>query len=234
MKKVRHLLFITVLMLSLTITAGAEGKIYANKNANLRTGPGIDYNDYTSVKAGTAMHYTGKKVKDDRGVYWYKITYKKKTLYISSKVSSQVSKPSTTAKNKVTTTADVNLRKGPGKKYKSYIVVQKGTTLKYLGKTKKDNRKVKWYKVSYYGKSLWVSSRYAVRGSVKSAKLVTTGDVNLRYGASLDSGVYGSVKKGTVLTYLNQSNTDDRGIKWYKVSYKSKKLWVSSAYTKFK
>ena len=35
-----------------------------------------------------------------------------------------------------------------------------GETAKYLGETKKDERGVAWYKVSFNGKTGWVSSKY--------------------------------------------------------------------------
>ena len=38
--------------------------------------------------------------------------------------------------------------------------MKKGQTASYLGSTKKDARGVAWYKVSFNGRTGWVSSRY--------------------------------------------------------------------------
>lgn len=139
------------------------------------------------------------------------------------------------AAKKVVATEDANLRKGPGKKYKVVTSVSEGTSLPYLNKSKKDSRGVRWYKVSYKKKKVWISSLCSVlkKGSY-SRKVVTTGNVYLRWGPGLDYNEYVAVKKGKSLTYLNKGNYDDRGVLWYKVSYNGYGLWVSSRYSKLK
>ena len=62
------------------------------------------------------------------------------------------------------TTGQVNMRKGPGLKYATIMTIGKGKTLTYTGTSKKDSRGVTWYKVSFNGKTGWVSSRYAKLG----------------------------------------------------------------------
>jgi uncharacterized protein YgiM (DUF1202 family) len=102
--------------------------------------------------------------------------------------------------------------------------------MKYLGKTKKDSRGVKWYKISYYGKSLWVSSKASVRKNSKTSRkvYVIEEEVNLRKGPGLKYKEVATVSEGTVLKYLDKSSKDSRGIRWYKISYNGKKLWISS------
>ena len=229
LKRTLSLLAILVGLLAITLTAQGASKIYVNMNSNLRKGPGKDFDVVTTVKAGTTLTFLGDMEEDDRGVTWYCVSYKGKELWISSKCGTRVSKPVTSAKKRVITTADCNLRKGPGLNYKIYTSVQEGSAFKYLGKTKKDSRGVKWYKISYYGKSLWVSSRNSYRKNVSSSKYVyTLEECNLRKGPGLDYAIYTSVYEGTVLKYLGKTSKDDRGKKWYKVSYKNKSLWVSS------
>ena len=65
------------------------------------------------------------------------------------------------AAGKIKTTGDVNIRKGPGLDYKTVGSISSGSTAKYLFETKKDERGVKWYKVSYNGKTGWISSKYS-------------------------------------------------------------------------
>ena len=147
------------------------------------------------------------------------------------------------AASKVTATGSVNLRSGPGLDYGKLGSVSKGTTLKYLGESHKDGRGVTWYKVSYNGNAAWISSRYSKKSgsgsssgsssSGNSSNTVTaTGSVNLRSGPGLDYGKLGSVSEGTTLKYLGETSTDDRGVKWYKVSFNGNAAWISSRYSR--
>lgn len=61
----------------------------------------------------------------------------------------------------VYTTANVNLREGPGLKYAKIGALQSGTGLEYLGRVSADDRGVNWYQVRYYGEAVWISSAYA-------------------------------------------------------------------------
>ena len=137
------------------------------------------------------------------------------------------------AGKKVQTSRDVNLRKGPGLNYAVTTSVKKGTVMNYMGTTKADSRGVNWFKVSYKNKTNWVSSRYASFTQTKTRQVKATAEVNLRQGPGLNYKASASVKKGTKLTYLNQSKTDSRGVNWHKVSYKGKALWISSRYAVF-
>ena len=59
------------------------------------------------------------------------------------------------------TTGNLNMRKGPGKKYKVIKTIPKGKNVTYKGK------KGTWYKVSYSGKTGYVSKSYLSSGSIK-------------------------------------------------------------------
>ena len=61
---------------------------------------------------------------------------------------------------------------------------------------------------------------------------VTKGSVNLRTGPGLKYAKVGTVHKGDKLTYLGQTRTDSRGVKWYKVSRNGKARWISSRMSK--
>jgi len=175
MKKFVSALLIVALVLALAVPALAADKVYATGSANIRKGPGLDYSKIGAVKKGASLTYKGKTSTDDRGVKWYKVSYKGKTGWISSKYasfkksSSSSNKPKTSSKNKVTATGSVNLRKGPGLKYDIIASVDKGATLKYLGDSKKDSRGVRWYKVSYDGKTAWISSKYSKKSGSSSS-----------------------------------------------------------------
>ncbi|MGX9132847.1 3D domain-containing protein [Rummeliibacillus sp. JY-2-4R] len=74
----------------------------------------------------------------------------------SGKEITQVSQPRT-----YHTTANLNLRKGPGTKYGVKITIPRGKNVTYKGK------KGNWYKVSYKGKIGYVSKTYLRSGSIK-------------------------------------------------------------------
>ena len=128
---------------------------------NVRKGPGLDYATVGGVSEGKVLKYD-KTAKDERGVTWYHITGGK-TGWVSSKYTTQVdsSSSSSTSGDKVKATGDVNLRKGPGLDYSTVTAMKSGSTAKFLYETKKDERGVKWFKVSFNGKTGWVSSKYA-------------------------------------------------------------------------
>ena len=150
-------MLVSVFMFSLTLTAHAATKtVKTSADVNLRKGPGTNYAVTTSVSKGTTLPYQGVTKADSRGVNWFKVSYKNKTAWVSSRYAAF-----TTASKSVKTTGQVYLRKGPGLGYASKVAVDNGTTLTYLNKSKKDDRGVTWYNVSYKGASLWVSGKYA-------------------------------------------------------------------------
>jgi N-acetylmuramoyl-L-alanine amidase len=157
MKKSYAFLLIALMFLFIPVTGRAGSTIYTTGDVNLRTGPGLDYSVYTSVKKGTTMEYLNEYAYDNRDVKWYKVYYNDCTLWVSSRFST-FSTPS----SKVVTTGEVNLRWGPGKDYDIYGSVGKGKSMPYAGSSCYDYRGVKWYKVYYNGNDLWVSSRYSV------------------------------------------------------------------------
>ena len=67
---------------------------------------------------------------------------------------------------------------------------------------------------------------YGLTGDLVKA----TGNVNVRDTANTAGKSRGTLKKGETAEFLGESMTDDRGVKWYKVMYKSQYGWVSSKY----
>ena len=65
------------------------------------------------------------------------------------------------SKQKVKATGDVYVRKGPDRDYAEIGLLYTGDKAPYLGDRKKDYRGVTWFKVSYKGKTGWVSSKYS-------------------------------------------------------------------------
>ncbi len=157
-RKILAALLVAALCLSM-VAALAGGTIKTTGSVNMRKGAGLGYKKIRSISKGVTLNYD-KTEKDGRGVKWYRVTYKGKTGWVSSKYAKEGSSGGSTSGSKVKTTASVHLRSGPGRGYKSLCTIGSGKTLTY-DKTKKDDRGVKWYHVTYKGKTGWVSSKYA-------------------------------------------------------------------------
>ena len=153
MKMAVALVLVTALCLS-ALTALAGGIVKTTGSVNLRKGAGLGYKIIRSIGKGVKLDYDKTK-KDGRGVLWYRVTYKGKTGWVSSKYAKEA-----TASGKVKTTGNVHLRAGAGLGYKSLRIIATGKTMSY-DKTKKDGRGVLWYRVTYKGTTGWVSSKYA-------------------------------------------------------------------------
>ena len=63
------------------------------------------------------------------------------------------------------------------------------------------------------------------------AEVRTTGSVWLRSGPGLDYETIDTVGEGRELVYLGESETDDRGVAWYKVSVGEGTGWISSKFS---
>ncbi|MBQ8111068.1 MAG: SH3 domain-containing protein [Clostridia bacterium] len=155
-KKFLAALLIAAFCLSM-VGALADGVVRTTGNLNLRKGPGLGYKSIRTIGEGVTLEYD-KSEKDERGVRWYRVTYKGRTGWVSSKYAREGS--SGGSGSKVKTTGSVHMRTGAGLDYKSLRTIGKGVTLSY-DETRKDDRGVVWYHVSYKGKSGWVSSKYA-------------------------------------------------------------------------
>ena len=156
----RMIAALLIAVMCLTGAALAAGKIKTTGDVNIRKGPGLDYATSGNVGSGKVFEYDKTSV-DERGVKWYHVTGTR-TGWISSKYAKTVDSSTATSNgDKVKATGDVNIRKGPGLDYKTVGSISSGSTAKYLFETKKDERGVKWYKVSYNGKTGWISSKYS-------------------------------------------------------------------------
>lgn len=224
---IRALALLLAALILLSAAALAEDQVKTTGSVHLRKGPGLDYRSICTVASGVKLVYD-RTEKDDRGVTWYRVTYDGRRGWISGMYAKE---GSSSEGEKVTTTANVHLRSGAGTDYASRTVIDAGTTLT-CDRTSLDDNNVAWYHVSYRGKTGWICARYAKRGSDPvGGQITTTGDVHLRSGAGLDYASRTTIGSGTTLTY-DQTSRDERGVVWYRVTYKGKKGWVSSMYTR--
>ncbi len=231
-----------------------------NDDLNIRTGPSTKYKIYKTVSKGDKLTVTGETVYNNQK--WYRVTIGSGIYYCSAgyveltnapvvnpepdpeptpdpeEEENSDSKPPTTTvleTGKGVTTEALNIRTGPSTKYSIYKTVTKGTKLNITGS--KMTGKDKWYKISYSGRTLYVSAPYVkftpdtiVTDTVKGVGTTTTG-LNLRTGPSTGNSIYTSVAKGTKLTIVGSKTTN--GDKWYMLSYKGKSLYASGKYIEF-
>ena len=245
MKKIRFISMAVLVALLMSIlssfafAAGTDMELKTTASVNLRKGPGTGYAKIIAVTKNREFEYTGVSKYDSRGVVWHKIEYKTGYAWVSSAYSDVYDGSTKLSDSKyVTTTASVNLRKGPGTGYGKLSTASKNTKLFYLGESKKDSAGTTWYKVSCSKGEAWVSGKYAklntASGSSSSSAsyVKTTASVNLRKGPGLDYAKVVAYSKDKKLTYMGESSKDSRGVVWYKVSDGKNTGWVSSKYAK--
>ena len=230
-------------------------------SVNVRSGPGTGYSIKAALSKGTIVQCTGKASKDTGGNTWYQIKRNGTTGWVSAGYAKKSSAPGSSysgpeenmsGKSVVITGDSVNVRSKPNLSGSNMGIITKGTKLSFKGKKSVDSRGVAWYKVSYNGKTGWVSSKFSkVSGSSSSSgssggsssssgkKVVSTGQVTIRSSANKNSSAVGYMASGKTAKYLGKKKTDSRGVVWYYVYYDASnaapvKGWVSSKFTKLK
>ncbi|MEL7602966.1 MAG: SH3 domain-containing protein, partial [Bacillota bacterium] len=158
---------------------------------------------------------------------WTKISYNGKTAYVSTQYLKDVLPSETASASYVQATANVNVRSGPGTSYSKLGQLTKGQTVQKLGTSGS------WTKISYNGKTAYVSSQYlkaigsSSSGSTTAATYVeATANVNVRSGPGTSYSKLGQLYKGTIVPKLGTSGS------WTKIIYNSQTAYVSSQYLK--
>ncbi|MBQ8088087.1 MAG: SH3 domain-containing protein [Clostridia bacterium] len=149
-------------------------------DTNVRTGPGTSYASLGSVNKGSTLPAAGGTSYDSRGVLWYSVSFSGKTGWVSSTYGSPTSSAGTatyggggtggsgtaggsyyTSGSTVRATGSANVRSGPSLDYSVLTTMHEGDTASYLGSSSTDSRGVTWYKISFNGKTGWISSTYS-------------------------------------------------------------------------
>jgi len=248
----RFLAVIIALMMLLTIfavqsLAGIHMVYAAGETAtvtasalNVRSGAGTNYKVLGTLKKGKSFTVTGS-AKDKSGVTWYKFKYSSKTGYVSSKYVN-IKQPTVTSVSnlKGTVKADGGLyvRKGAGTSYASLGKLANGKTFTITGKVK-DTKGTWWYRLTFSGKTGYVSSAYVktsstspsvtavsnLKGTVKSSNGLT-----VRKGPGTNYGKLGALSNGKTITLTGKAK-DSKGVWWYQYQYSSsQKGYVCGTY----
>ncbi|GAA1858390.1 hypothetical protein GCM10009715_02380 [Paeniglutamicibacter psychrophenolicus] len=141
---------------SVTVAAALPASVRTTANLNLRTGPSTGYRILVTIPKGTTV-----KVLSRASNGWYKVSYAGRTGWVSNYYVTAVGSSSPGAlPASVRTTANLNLRTGPSTAYRILLTIPRGTSVKVLSRASNG-----WYKVSYAGRTGWVSNSYVTTGS---------------------------------------------------------------------
>ena len=195
------------------------GKI-TGSDVRMRKGAGTSYSIIGTYDKGTKMTVTGANGN------WYAVKYNGKTGYVSgdymtlsaTSKSGSTGSSSTSSTTKYTgkiTGSDVRMRKGAGTSYSIVGTYAKGTKMTITGS------KNGWYKVSYNGKTGYVSGDYmrlvptTTYSSTKNGTVKDNGS-NLRMGPSTSFGVVKTINSGAKATITGMYGS------WYEITVNGK------------
>lgn len=219
---------------------GETGKINAS-DVNVRSGAGTNYSIIGTMNKGDTFTITGTK-NDKSGTKWYKLNYKSKTGYVISKYVDIVKFTVTSVSNlkgTVNSSDGINVRKGPGTGYSSLGTMKNGKTFTITGKVK-DSKGVWWYRLTFNGKTGYVSSKYVKTKSTAPAvtavsntkgTVTSSSGLNVRSGAGTSYTKLGFLAKGKTFTITGKTK-DSSGSLWYRLNYNSKTGYVKASYVK--
>ena len=202
---------------------------------SVRTGAGENYSSVGDMKIGTKVVMIGKTNN------FYKIIYAGNTRYISAQYVKITAKPVVAVvvalapvvvyktQVGVSTGEGISIRTGPGTQYSWQGGFHLGEKLNILGTSGS------FYKVSYSGKTGYVSKQYvklvaAVEPTPATiSKIlygVTTASVSIRTGAHINYSVQGTFANGTRINITGVAGP------FYRVNYNGKTGYISNQYVK--
>ena len=223
-------------------------KATTTANLNIRSGPGTTYSIVGSITGGSTTRYNilGK---DAATATWYQIRFSNgvtgwvSASYIQTHGSlSGVTvtwNPTPQLSLKATTTANLNVRSGPGTAYGIAGSITGGSTTRYniLGK---DAATATWWQIRFSSTVTgWVSASYIqTHGNLSgvtvtwnptpqlSLKATTTANLNVRSGPGTTHSIVGSITGGATTRY-NILGKDAATATWYQIQFSDTVIgWV--------
>ena len=153
---------------------------------------------------------------------WYHLSYKDKDGYVYKKYIKDTEAAPATETKTVYTTGDLHVRAKPTKNSEKLGVLKKGTAVETTGM--KDG----WYKITYKGKTGYISGKYVTTtkpGTAETTIVYTTANLNVRDKATTEGKKLGVLKKGTAVETTGLKNG------WYTIKYNGKTGYISAKYT---
>ena len=187
----------------------------------VRDGAGTTYTQIDYLAKGTKVEIVEKCSNG-----WYKIKNNGSYGYVSGKYV----KLDTTEELPViatgVTTSTLKVRNGAGTGYAQIDYLAKGTKVEIVEKCSNG-----WYKIKNNGSYGYVTGKYVKLDSSEEVKViatgVTTGDLNVRKGASTEYARIGTLTKGTKVEIVEKLSNG-----WYKIKYNGAYGYVSGKYVK--
>ncbi len=227
-----------------TVASAAATTMTTTTWVNLRSGPGTEHPVLAVVPPSATVLATGAS--EGR---WLAVEYQGTAGYLSSTYLTPAAQPPaptspapttpapTGQAGTATTTADVNVRSGPGTQHAVVAVAARGTAVATTGATSGN-----WTEVLWADTPRWISSSYlapaaatppaatpapeapatpAIVGQVR-----TTVDLNLRTDGQLGAPVWGVLPANSVVDVTGVT-TDT----YTQILYSGRLLWISTKYT---
>lgn len=193
---------------------------------NFRSGPSTAHTSYGMLAGGTKVNVLSASVNG-----WTKVSYNGKTGYISTPyltatvpvAAAPAPAPAVTEKaiGTAKTIYAVNFRTGPSTDNTIIQMIPQGDTVNVLVSSVNG-----WTKVSYNGKTGYISSPYLTATTpIAIGTATTTGEVNFRAGASTSTAIIGVVPYNAKVSVLEASVNG-----WTKVSYNGQTGYIYSQY----
>ena len=191
---------------------------YTTDELNLRTGPGTGYAIILAMPVGSKVEMLSA------ADGWAKVTYEGTTGYASTAYLSATA-PGTGTPAVMTryTTANLNMRTGPGTAYAVILTIPKGSQVEVLSEAGG------WASVTYAGKTGYASTSYLSgtapgTGTPTVTTKYTTANLNLRTGPGTGYAIILTIPKGSQVQVLSTANG------WSNVTYSGRTGYASATY----
>ena len=197
---------------------------------NVRSGPGTTYSIIGNFSHGTRITVSTENSA------WYKLSYTGMTAYVSSAyvvLDAPAGQQNTGQQNTQARTVYVNtpgstlnVRSGPGT---GHAIIG---SLKHGEKITVTDENSEWHKLTYSGKTGYISKAYTKEDSPGGASQQTRtvyvnvpgGTLNVRSGPGTTYSILGSLKHGESLVVTEENSS------WFKITYAGGTAYVSRIY----
>ncbi|HNV09791.1 MAG TPA: SH3 domain-containing protein [Propionibacteriaceae bacterium] len=202
------------------------GAVTATAAVNIRSGPATSYPVVGVLAKGATLVQSDVPVNG-----WVPVTYKGvkawiSGTYVTGEQAMAESTSSSGATGTAVTTANLNVRSGPGITYAIVSVLPKGVAVTLTGKVSST-----WSQITQNGTLRWVSTAYLTTSTSATSLPPVTGygrattDLMIRTTSGSDYTSLGDIPKGTILSLTGTVTNGMAQIIW-----KDALRWVNNSY----
>lgn len=237
-KLVLVLLFVTLLLPNLVVSAFATGEEVVGETTYVRVGVVTNQSLNFREKASTSSRIikTLKKGNEviilEEGKEWLKVMYESDEGYVYKEYV-EIRQP-----KGIITASSLNVRVDATTESQYIDTVYIGMKVIILDEVKTDDPiNPIWYKVLYLDDKVgYVSAKYVklqtnVSGTYKTIGKVNASSLNVRDNPGVYSAIVGWVPEGTYAAIVEKRKLDDFYVDWYKVEYGNNKSgWIAGKF----